>query len=163
MKPQRPDTGMLRHLSSKEGRRDLETGSTVGSTEVAIVECRASCCVAGEARGRLSLLPPVPPPPNVARGRWPIDADAPWKSHGRPRSTARTNPSTALSTELGNPANGRRLSTSVNRPRRFVAQPSLSLSLTTNGTYNQRKSGAGNTVNPSTKSGQLQSGPFAPP
>jgi hypothetical protein len=72
--------------------------------------------------------------------------------------TARTEPSTALSTELGKPANGCRFPTSVNRPaalrRGAFARPLL---FTTNGTYNRQKSDAGNTINPSTKSGQAQS------
>ena len=66
---------------------------------------------------------------NGARERWPIDADAPWKSHGRLRRTARTEPSTAFSTELGKPANGCRFSTSVNRPAALRRGASLGLSL----------------------------------
>jgi len=66
--------------------------------------------------GPSSSSPRPPSSTNGARGRWPIDADAPWKSHGRLRRTARTEPSTALSTELGKPANGCRFPTSVNRP-----------------------------------------------
>src|SRR5207247_10243406 len=90
------------------------------------------------------------------RGRWPIDADAPWKSHGRLRRTARTEPPTALSTELGKPANGRRFPTSVNRPAALRRGAfARSLSFQTNGTYN-RQSDAGDTINPSTQSGQVQ-------
>ena len=148
-----PDTGMPQLLG--EERRELETRSTLGSSEVARVVPGAFWDVAGEGRVR---FPPPPGPPsstNGLRGRWPIDADAPWKSHGRLRRTARTDPPTALSTELGKPAYGCRFSTSVNRPaalrRRGFAR---SLSFQTNGTYN-RQSDAGDTINPSTQSGQV--------
>jgi len=86
--------------------------------------------------------------PNTVWERWPIDADAPWKSCGRLRSTASTQPPTALSTELGKPVNGRRFSTSVNRPaalRSLVSALSLS----------SQRTSFGSTINPSTKSGQL--------
>src|SRR6266571_622871 len=140
-----------------EERRELETRSTVGSPEVPRVVPGAFWDVAGEGRVR---FPPPPGPPsstNGLRGRCPIDADAPWKSHGRLRRTARTDPPTALSTELGKPANGCRFSTSVNRPAALRRGAfTRSLSFQTNGTYN-RQSDAGDTINPSTQSGQVQS------
>ena len=80
--------------------------------------------------------------------RWPIDADAPWKSCGWLRSTARTQPSTAFSTELGKPANGCRFPTSVNRPAALRSVLSA-LSLSSKRAYSS------STINPSTKSGQL--------
>jgi hypothetical protein len=104
---------------------------------------------AGEGWARFPP-PPGPPPPRTAlRGRWPIDADAPWKSHGRHRRTARTEPSTAFSTELGKPANGRRFPTSVNRPA-ALRRGAFARSLFPN------DSDAGDTINPSTQSGQAQ-------
>jgi len=127
----------------------------------------------GRPRWRASLLghpgtsperggPRFPPPPgppsstNGARVRWPIDADAPWKSHGRLRRTARTEPPTALSTELGKPANGCRFPTSVNRPAALRRGAfARSLPFPTDGTYNRHKSDAGDTSNPSTRSGQV--------
>ena len=92
---------------------------------------------------------------NGAQERWPIDADAPWKSHGRLRRTARTEPSTAFSTELGKPATGCRFSTSVNRPAalRSVVFARLFSSLRTD---------TGSIINPSTKSGQVQRRMVAP-
>ena len=155
MKPQRPDTGMPKLLS--EERRELETRSTVGSSEVARVAPGAFWDVAGEGRAR---FPPPPGPPSSTNGprvRWPIDADAPWKSHGRLRRTARTEPPTAFSTELGKPANGCRFPTSVNRPAALRRGAfARSLPFPTDGTYNRQKSDAGDTINPSTKSGQAQ-------
>ena len=135
---------------------NLETGAPVGSSEVAIVDRGASWCVAGDGRTRFSSSPRSPLLHNGVQERWPIDADAPWKSHGRPRRTARTEPSTAFSTELGKPANGCRFptaSTGRGAPSRGFARPLL---FTTNGTYNRQQSDAGNTINPSTKSGQAQ-------
>ena len=114
MKPQRPDKVIPYRLG--EERRDLDTRSTFGSSEVARVAPGGSWDV--RRRGMACFHPPPGPPSstNGALVRWPIDADAPWKSHGRLRRTARTDPSTAFSTELGKPANGRRFPTSVNRP-----------------------------------------------
>ena len=78
---------------------------------------------ASPQRGGPVFSPPPGPPSstNGARVRWPIDADAPWKSHGRLRGTARTEPSTAFSTELGKPANGCRFPTASTGRRRSVA------------------------------------------
>ena len=61
--------------------------------------------------------------------RWPIDADAPWKSHGRLRGTARTNPSTAFPPSFEKRPNGCRFSTAPTGRRRSVAGRSLGLSL----------------------------------
>ena len=87
---------------------------------------------------------------NGARERWPIDADAPWKSHGRLRSTASTEPSTAFSTELGKPANGCRFSTSVNRPAALRSGVFAPL-------FSSLRTDTGSIINPSTKSGQVHS------
>src|SRR5882724_6255564 len=106
MRAQRPDTDTGMPYLLGEEPREPETRSTVGSSEAPRVVPGAFWDVAGEGRVR---FPPPPGPPsstNGLRGRWPIDADAPWKSHGRLRRTARTEPPTALSTELGKPANG---------------------------------------------------------
>ena len=81
----------------------------------------ASWYLASERRTRIPLLPQLPPPPNGARERWPIDAGAPRKSHGRLRRTARTNPSTAFPPSLENRRNGRRFSTAPTDRRRSVA------------------------------------------
>ena len=69
--------------------------------------------------------------------RWPIDADAPWKSHGRLRGTARTNPSTAFPPSFENRRNGCRFSTAPTG--RGASSPGVrSVSLfTTNGPYNR--------------------------
>jgi len=61
--------------------------------------------------------------------RWPIDADAPWKSHGRLRGTARTNPSTAFPPSFEKRLNGCRFSTAPTGRRRSVEERSLGLSL----------------------------------
>jgi hypothetical protein len=61
--------------------------------------------------------------------RWPIDADAPWKSHGRLRGTARTNPSTALPPSFEKRRNACRFSTAPTGRRRSVEGRSLGLSL----------------------------------
>jgi len=141
-----------------EGKaRDLETRTILGSSAVAIVDPGASWCVAGEGRSPFSSSPRSPLLHNAAQERWPIDADAPWKSYGRLRGTARTEPPTALSTEFGKPANGCRFSTSVNRPaalRREVSPRSFfhyERNIRT-----RRKQEPGNTIDPSTRSGQVQ-------
>jgi hypothetical protein len=87
----------------------------------------ASWSVARGEGTRFSLLPPLPPPPHRTRDRWPIDADAPRKSCGRPRRTARTEPSTAFPPSLETRRNGRRLSTAPTGRRRSVASCSLGL------------------------------------
>lgn len=157
MKSQRPDTGML-----GEERRELETRSTFGSSEEARVAPGASWDVRRRGVALFSSSPRSPLLHERPSVRWPIDADAPWKSHGRLRRTARTEPSTAFSTELGKPANGRRFPTSVNRPAALRRAGVRSVSLfPTNGTYN-RQSDAGDTINPSTQSGQAQSLSHAP-
>lgn len=61
--------------------------------------------------------------------RWPIDADAPWKSHGRLRGTARTEPSTAFPPSFEKRRNGCRFSTASTGRRRSVEERSLGLSL----------------------------------
>ena len=61
MKAQRPDMGMPYLLSAEP--RELETGSTGGSSVLAIVDRGHPVCVAGKAGARFLLLPPVPPPP----------------------------------------------------------------------------------------------------
>ena len=77
-----------------------------------------------------AIFPSSPRSPllhNGAGGRWPIDPDAPWKSHGRPRSTASTQPSTAFPPSLENRRNGCRFSTAPTGRRRSVAWCALGL------------------------------------
>ena len=108
-----------------------------------------------------ACFPPPPGPPSSTNGalvRWPIDADAPWKSHGRLRRTARTELSTAFSTELGKPANGCRFSTASTGRRRSFAGRSLVLSLPNGRNIQSTEAGSGDTINPSTQSGQVQAG-----
>jgi hypothetical protein len=137
--------------------RDLETGTTVGSSEVARVDRGASWCVSGEDDPVFSSSPRAPLLHNAAQEQWPIDADAPWKSYGRLRGTARTEPSTAFSTELGKPANGCRFSTSVNRPAALRRVASARLSLHYEPRTQSMESDTGSTINPSTETGQGQS------
>jgi hypothetical protein len=65
---------------------------------------------------------------NGVRVRWPIDADAPWKSHGRPRRTARTQPPTAFPPSLENRRTAAGFPQAPTGRRRSVASRSLGLS-----------------------------------
>jgi hypothetical protein len=76
-----------------------------------------------------SSSPRTPLLHNGVWGRWPIDADAPRKSHGRLRGTARTNPSTAFPPSFEKRRNGCRFSTAPTGRRRSVEERSLGLSL----------------------------------
>jgi hypothetical protein len=82
-----------------------------------------------QREGVFSSSPRAPLLHNGVWERWPIDADAPWKSHGRLRGTARTEPSTAFPPSFEKRRNGCRFSTAPTGRRRSVEGRSLGLSL----------------------------------
>jgi hypothetical protein len=90
-----------------------------------------------------SSSPRTPLLRNAPRVRWPIDADAPWKSPGRLRGTARTNPSTAFPPSFEKRLNGCRFPTAPTGRRRSVAERSLGLSL-----HNDPSAWLGDSTNP---------------
>ena len=133
----------------------LKLGLTLGSSDVAIVDRGASWRVAGERRNRFSLLPPAPPPQRTAlgcgglltltlRGKA-MDGFEEQQERNRPQLSP---PSLEnRRTDAGFPQRQQ----AGGAPSRGFARPLL---FTTNGTYNRQQSDAGNTINPSTKSGQ---------
>jgi hypothetical protein len=109
-----------------------------------------------ESGGPVFLLPPVPPPPPTAlggdglltltlRGKA-MDGFEAQQERNRPQLCPPSLENRRTDAGFPRASTGR---------RRFVAGSSLGLSLQTNGTYD-RQSDAGDTINPSTQSGQVQ-------
>jgi hypothetical protein len=111
---------------------------------------------AGEGWARLPP-PPGPPPPRTAPGGGGLltltlrgkamDGFEEQQERNRPQ---------LCPPSLGNRRTDAGFPQASTGRRRSVACRSLGLLFTTNGTYNRQKSDAGNTVNPSTQSGQVQ-------
>ena len=135
----------------------LKLGSTLGSSDVAIVDRGASWRVAGERRNRFSLLPPAPPPQRTAlgcgglltltlRGKA-MDGFEEQQERNRPQLSHR-----AWKTGERMPVSHERQQAG-GAPSRGVRSVSP---FPNERNVHSTESDAGNTINPSTKSGQLQ-------